>query len=166
MIRRGGRRVFVAACVALAVLVGVAVVVTRLDSATTPYPSWSELPSPRVLVGLNGLVPCGLGKKVPSSLVPVVAWSGAAEEWCNTTGVDVVAFDGPGLPVFARGLTVGHRATVSGTLAARQVWGDFWGVGRHGWEAVVVWGSPALPASTQAMVDGLRRYVQRHVVSS
>lgn len=162
MTRRAGRWVFAAALGALCVATGVGVVVTRLAPVGSAPPSWNDLPSPRVLVGLNGLVPCGLGRAVPSRLVPVVAWSGAVEEWCNTKGVDVVAFDGVGLPVFARGLSVGPRATVSGTLASRQVWGAFWGVGEDGWEAVVVWGSPALPAGTPAMVGGLRRYAERH----
>lgn len=129
-----------------------------------PYPSWADLPAPGALGGVMGLAPCALGAKVPSALVPVVAFSGAAEEWCARNGLQVVAFDGPGLPVLAHGLGVTAASRVTGAIGTRHVYGVLW-ARPYGWVAALVWGDPGVPASIEGVLDALQ-HAEAHVAAS
>jgi hypothetical protein len=154
--RRYRRRIFAVAVGALVIVVIVVVIHVRLNRKTASFPSWGQLPAPQALTGPNALKPCALGNAVPARLIPVVAWSGADEEWCNSSGIQAVAFDGPAIAVWAAGVTVHRDGLVTADLGGRFLVGTFWAV-PYGWVALVVWGNPNLPTNTPALLLGLRQ---------
>ena len=165
MTARRGRAAFVL----LAAIAAVGLLVAWLAGAApgrsrVPYPSWADLPAPGALGGVMGLAPCALGAKVPSALVPVVAFSGAAEEWCARSGLRVVAFDGPGLPVLAHGLEATSTERVTGAIGARQVYGVLW-ARPYGWVAALAWGDPGVPAPMEGVLDALQHAESRVAAS-
>ncbi len=120
-------------------------------------PGWGQLPAPQLLASGFDVAPAAAGTKVNPALVPVALWSGATEELTGG-GRQVVAFDGPGALVYAKGVQVAAGAAagvvkvfVGGHVGQMVAWQS-----GGGWVAVVVWGADATSVAVAARLAGLQ----------